>query len=73
MNFIMLPSVFALITSSPDVSTITSAITTIVTAAITWVTSWANEIVSTPLLLFFIILGVAGFGISAIMRIVKKR
>ena len=72
MMNISLPMFIAL-QATPTVSTITDAITSIVTAAVGWVTSWANEIVATPLLLFFIILGVAGFGISAIMRIVKKR
>lgn len=62
----------AIINSDSTISTITTAITSIVTAAVSWTTSWANEIVSTPLLLFFIVFGAVGFGIGAIMRIVRR-
>lgn len=69
-NFLAVPM---LITGGTTISTITQAVTTIVTSAVTWVTSWANIIVETPLLLFFIVFGLVGFGISAIMRIMQKR
>ena len=49
----LMPAIVAL-NATVDISTITSAITSIVTAAIQWTTSWATEIVSTPLLLFFV-------------------
>lgn len=60
------------VAESTGISSIVSAITSIVTAAITWTSSWASEIVSTPLLLFFVVLGVVGMGVGFIMRITRR-
>lgn len=70
MNYLILPMV---LNSGTSLSTITSAITEIVTAAISWVTSWATVIVSTPLLLFFVVMTVVGMGVGFIMRIIHRR
>ena len=67
----LMPAIVAL-QATVDISTITSAITSIVTAAIQWTTSWATEIVSTPLLLFFVVFGAVGFGLGAIFRVIHR-
>lgn len=67
----LMPAIVAL-SASVDLSTITSAISSIVTAAIQWTTSWATEIVSTPLLLFFVVFGAVGFGLGAIFRVIHR-
>lgn len=71
MNFVGIPMLFAL-QATVDISTITTAITSIVTAAIQWTSSWATEIVSTPLLLFFVVFGAVGFGLGAIFRVIHR-
>lgn len=70
-NFFALPFFTAALTSgnTSTIQTIAQAITSIVTEAVSWITSFAGAIVSTPLLLFFVVLGVVGMGVGFIMRI----
>lgn len=52
-------------------ATITTAITEIVTAAITWITSYIGVVMSTPLLLFFVVMSVVGLGVGLIRRLIR--
>lgn len=58
-------------TSSATVSTILTDVTAIVTAAVGWVTSYVGVIMSTPLILMFVILSVAGMGVGLIRRMIR--
>lgn len=50
---------------------IITAITTVFTAAIGWVGTVASTVTSTPILLFFCILGVVGLGIGLFRRLIS--
>lgn len=58
-------------TSSATVGTILTDVTAIVTAAVGWVTSYVGVIMSTPLILMFVILSVAGMGVGLIRRMIR--
>ena len=55
-------------------SALISAISTFVTAAVGWVGDWANAITSNDLLtLACVAVPIAGFGIGALSRLLRRR
>lgn len=52
-------------------STITTAITDIFTAAMTWAGTVADTVVSTPLLLAFVVVPLVGLGIGIFRRLLN--
>lgn len=51
---------------------IITAITSLVTGSVSWLTSMASSVVTTPLLLFFCVVGFVGIGIGLLMRFVRR-
>lgn len=53
------------------VSTMLTEVGNIVTSAVEWVGDWATVVATTPLILMFAVVPLAGFGIGALRRLLS--
>lgn len=56
---------------SYTLATLLADITTILTSVVSWIGTFVTVIVSNPLLLLFVVLGVAGVAIGYINRLIR--